>query len=82
MKNGGFGAFWRRLIDANRKDGIVSQTEWLGAVDRASGDPSLSRSISAMAERGVADPKAEIASLFRRAGIAFEEDRKGALRLK
>lgn len=65
----GFGGFWRGLIAANRSDRIVTQDEWLAALTRISGDPSLARDIRRLAEKGAADPEGEIASLFRRAGV-------------
>ena len=63
--------FVHRLIEDNRADGTVSRADWLAALDRASGDPTLSRDIGAMIDDGAADPKAAIASLFTRAGVRF-----------
>jgi hypothetical protein len=63
--------FVKRLIDENRADGIVSRADWLAALDRVSNDPSLGRDIGVLLDRGSADPRAAIASLFRRAGVAF-----------
>jgi hypothetical protein len=64
-----FAQFVRTLIDANRADGVVTRTDWLSALDSASGDPSLSADIERLLHQGVPDPKAMIASLFLRAGI-------------
>lgn len=66
----GFAGFWRALIEANRADRVVGQSEWLAALTQASRDPSLAADIRRMAEIGVADPARLIASLFRRAGVA------------
>lgn len=63
--------FVKRLIDGNRRDGIVTRAEWLAALDGVSGDPSLGRDIGVLLDRGSADPKAAIVSLLRRAGVAF-----------
>ena len=81
-KRGGFGSFWSRLIDANRKDAIVSQADWLAALTKASGDPGLARDIRQIAESGASDPTREIASLFERAGVRYERTASGALRLR
>lgn len=78
----GIGGFWRGLIDANRKDGVVSQADWLAMLTRVSGDPTLARDIRRLAERGSAQPRNDIASLFRRAGVAHEVTGSGALRLR
>ncbi|MET4684862.1 hypothetical protein [Brevundimonas faecalis] len=69
--------FLRPLLDANRKDGVLTRPEWLAALTRVSGDPSLAADIERMLDQGVADPTAEIASLFRRAGVphVVENDR-------
>lgn len=76
----GFAGFWRRLIERNRADGIVSQDDWLRALAML-GDPSLAADIRRMAERGVADPEAAMRSLFDRAGVAYRIDDEGRLRL-
>lgn len=77
-----FTAFVRALIDANRRDGIVSRAEWLALLTRVSGDPSLARDIGRMVDEGAADPKAAIASLFTRAGVAFTRGEDGTPRLR
>lgn len=61
--------FLRPLLQANRKDGVLTRAEWLGALTRVSGDPTLAADIERMLEQGAADPAAEIAALFRRAGV-------------
>jgi hypothetical protein len=78
----GFGGFWRNLIEANRRDGTISQAEWLAAVTRSSGDSTIARDLRKIAEQGAVDPRREIASLFRRAGIAHEIGTSGELRLR
>ena len=77
-----FGAYMRALIDANRADRVLNRADWLGALDRASGDPSLSRDIALMLDRGAEDPKAAIASLFTRAGLRFTLGADGMPRLR
>jgi hypothetical protein len=76
-----FFSFVKKIIDANRADGIVSRAEWLAALDVASRKPELSRDIARMLDRGVPDPKAFIASLFTRAGVAHSLDAEGMPRL-
>lgn len=66
-----FHVFVRELIEANRRDRIVTRQEWLEALDRVSRDPMLSRMIAAMLERGAVDPKAAIAELLTRARVPF-----------
>ena len=66
-----FDVFVRSLIDANRRDRIVTRQEWLGALGRHARDPALVRMIEAMLDRGAADPKAAIADLLTRARIPF-----------
>jgi hypothetical protein len=73
--------FLRPLIDANRADGVVSKDEWLAQLTRVSRDASLAHDIRAMAEKGVADPKAAIASLFSRAGVRHSLDAERTPRL-
>lgn len=77
----GFSGFWRRLIEANRADGIVSQEEWLDELTAGSGDPTLARDIRIMAEQGVAAPATLIASLFVRAGVRHSVAPDGTPRL-
>ena len=73
--------FVRRLVNANRADGILTRAEWLAALDQVSGDPGLSRDIVVLLDRGVGDPKAAIASLFTRAGVGFTTGADGMPRL-
>jgi hypothetical protein len=77
-----FTRFVRTLLDANRADRVVSRAEWLAALDRASGNRSLSRDIAVLLDRGSPDPKTAIASLFTRAGVAFTQAPDGRLRMR
>ncbi|WP_292084333.1 MULTISPECIES: hypothetical protein [unclassified Brevundimonas] len=61
--------FLRPVLAANREDGVLSRAEWLDALTRVSGDPSLSATIERMLDQGEADPAAEIASLFQKTGV-------------
>ncbi|HEX8535114.1 MAG TPA: hypothetical protein VF662_13190 [Allosphingosinicella sp.] len=79
---GGIGGFWRSLIEANRKDGVVSQADWLAMLTQVSRDPTLARDIRRLAERGSDEPRRDIASLFRRAGVAHDVAGSGELRLR
>lgn len=77
-----FADFVRRLIQANRADRTVTRADWLGMLDTVSRDPSLSRDIGAMLDRGSASPGAAIASLFTRAGVRFTPGPSGVPRLQ
>lgn len=72
-----FTAFVRTLLDAHRAERTVTREDWLGLLTRVSRDPTLARDIERMAETGVADPKAVIASLFTRAGVRFTRGSEG-----
>ena len=61
--------FLRPVLAANRDDGVLSRSEWLDVLTRVSGDPSLAQTVERMLDQGATDPAAEIASLFRRAGV-------------
>jgi hypothetical protein len=76
-----FSDFVRGLIDANRADRVVTRGEWLAALDRATGKPELSAAIARLIDRGAEDPKAAIADLLRRAGVAFTLADDGTPRL-
>ncbi len=76
-----FFTFVKKLIDANRVDGIVTRAEWLAALDAASRKPDLSRDIARMLDKGVPDPKAFIAAMFTRAGVVHSVDAEGMPRL-
>jgi hypothetical protein len=71
-----FHAFVRRLVDDNRADGVVTRAEWLGALTAQTRDRSLAGDIARLLERGDPDPARLIASLFKRAGVAFELDER------
>jgi hypothetical protein len=71
-----FHVFVRRLVDDNRADALVSRADWLTALETQSRDRTLARDIVRLLERGDADPAAMIASLFKRAGVAFELDER------
>jgi hypothetical protein len=73
--------FVKRLVDENRADATVTRAEWLAALDAVSGDPTLSRDIGVLLDSGSPDPRAAIASLFRRAGVAFTMDEAGVPRV-
>jgi len=61
--------FLHPVLAANRGDGVLTRAEWLDALTRVSGDPSLAATIERMLDQGAADPGAEIAALFRRTGV-------------
>ncbi|HUH10487.1 MAG TPA: hypothetical protein VLZ73_08050 [Brevundimonas sp.] len=61
--------FLRPVLAANREDGVLSRAEWLDALTRVSGDPSLAPILDRMLDQGAADPAAVIADLFGRTGV-------------
>jgi hypothetical protein len=77
-----FYEFVRRLINANRADGVVTRAEWLQALDFATRKPALRRGIERLLDQGAADPAGFIADLFAQAGVAFEADPSGIPRLR
>lgn len=64
--------FARRLIDANREDGKVSEADWLATFEQVSGDAVITARIKAFLDQGVADPTAFVAELFTATGVRFE----------
>ncbi len=64
--------FTRDLLEANRReaggDGVVTMEEWLAALTRESGDPTIARDMREMLTVGVADPRSAIASMLQRVG--------------
>lgn len=74
--------FVKALVDDNRTDGTINRAEWLAELDRVSHDPSLSRDIGALLDRGSPDPQTAIASLFTRAGVAFTRGADGMPRMQ
>ena len=66
-----FGAFVRRLVEAHRRDRVLTREEWLAELTRVSHDPSLAADIVRLLDQGSADPASLIASLFTRAGVRY-----------
>ena len=77
-----FARFVRGLIASNRSDSVVTREEWLAALDQVSGDRSLSDDIAELIDAGSAEPKAAIASLLDRAGVAHALGEDGLPRLR
>lgn len=67
-----FQDFVRRLIDANRADGMLTRAEWLDALDRAAGAKSPRREIEALLDRGTDNPGAALTALFVKAGLPHD----------
>jgi hypothetical protein len=74
--------FARRLVDANRADGVVSRAEWLAALDAATRKPDLSRDVARLLDRGVPNSREFITDLLVRAGVNLEVDPAGIPRLR
>jgi hypothetical protein len=77
-----FFKFVRRLVDANRADGVVTRAEWLATLDDVTRKPMLRRDIERLLDRGAADPAEFMAEMFTRAGVSFEPDSSGIPRLR
>jgi hypothetical protein len=77
-----FYKFVRQLIDDNRADGVVTRAEWLAALDTATRKPMLRRDIERLLDKGAADPAEFLANLLATAGVSFEVDPSGILRLR
>lgn len=64
--------FTRDLLKANRRetggDGLITMEEWLAAVTRESGDPTIADDMRQMLTVGVSDPQELIGSMLRRVG--------------
>jgi hypothetical protein len=73
--------FARRLVDANRADGVVSRADWLAALTEATRKPDLARDIARLLDRGVSNPGEFITDLLVRAGVRLEVDPSGIPRL-
>lgn len=66
--------FLKPLLDANRRDGVLTREEWLAELTRVSRDPSLRLDIERMLDQGVRDPGAVIERLFDRTGVAYRRE--------
>jgi hypothetical protein len=67
-----FYKFARRLIDANRADGVVSRADWLATLDDATRRPGLGRDIVRLLDKGHPDSGEFITALLEHAGVNFE----------
>lgn len=61
---GDFIDFIRLLIDANRRDGVITRDEWMQHYLARSGTPERARIMQQIIDTGVADPQAAIATLL------------------
>ena len=59
----------RPLVEANRKDGVLTRSEWLAELTRVSGDPTLAEDMARLLDEGSADPATLVAALFQRTGV-------------
>ena len=66
--------FLQPLIAANRADGVLTDDEWLSALDQISGDPALRRDIEILLDEGADDPADRIAALLARAGVTHRRE--------
>jgi hypothetical protein len=77
-----FPAYVRRLIDANRAEGVLTRAEWLDALDAASGKPALRRDMELLLDQGAAEPGPVITRLLKESGIPHEIGPGGIPRLQ
>ena len=66
--------FVRRLIDANRSDGEVTEAKWLDGFLQIAG-PAARDEVQGFIDRGVADPLEFWANLFAMTGVGFTRQR-------
>jgi predicted metalloprotease with PDZ domain len=66
--------FVRRLIDANRSDGEITEAKWLASFSQVAG-PAARDEVQEFIDRGVADPLAFWADLFTATGVGFTRQR-------
>jgi hypothetical protein len=76
-----FAAWIRPLIEANRRDGVLSRAEWLAALARSPKGAQLRRGLERLLDRGAEDPAAAFAQLFSHARIPHRFDDQGKLLL-
>jgi hypothetical protein len=76
-----FFSFTRGLIAANQADKSINSADWLAALVRTSGRPELGRTIAKLLDQGSPDPKDDLDSLLREAGIPFTPDADGVPQL-
>jgi hypothetical protein len=81
-KSGGsFMTFVKGAIAANKGDGVLNRGDWLAAFARAGGSADAAAIIAAMLDGPTADPRARLAALFDRSGVAYRRGADGALLL-
>lgn len=66
--------FAKRLIEANRADGVVTQAEWLAAFGTVTGDAALTARVETYVDQGDPDPVGFIAALFTATGVRFARE--------
>jgi hypothetical protein len=67
----------RALIDANRKDGVVTAADWLGEFRSVTGNSALTGAVRGFIEKGVADPRVFWVRLFTATGVGFVAEGEG-----
>lgn len=64
----------RRLIDANRADGVVTQADWLSAFAAVREDAAATASVRRFLEEGTPDPAGFVHDLLAGSGVAVRRD--------
>ncbi|HTW35611.1 MAG TPA: hypothetical protein VMD53_13415 [Rhizomicrobium sp.] len=67
-------SFVRRLIDANRSDGEITEAKWLASFSQVAG-PAARDQVQGFIDHGVANPLAFWATLFTTTGVGFTRQR-------
>lgn len=76
-----FFGFTRELMAANQDDKTINSADWIAALVRVSGRPSLGKTIATFLDRGSKNPAAGLAALLSDADIPFTLDAKGVPQL-
>lgn len=64
----------KRLIDANRADGVVTQAKWIEAFDAVAADREITARLRAFIDKGAADPADFVHHLLAAAGVAVRRE--------
>jgi len=74
-----FFTFVRGLIDANRKDGVVTTEDWLARFRAVTGDAALTAEVRGFVAKGVRDPRAFWTRVFTATGVKFHAAGEGLI---
>jgi len=76
-----FFSFVRGLIADNQADKSINSADWIAALVRISGEPSLGKTIATLLDQGSTKPEDDLAYLLSEARIPFVIDEQGVPQL-